>query len=97
MGETVALDGGSSKDPDGDSLQYRLTKIKDLDTVKLTYPNTVNPSFTIPEIKQGDETIISMRLKVTDKDGHTDTDRIDIKIKCLVDVMRNSFIQQKKS
>lgn len=33
VGETVILYGGSSKDQDGDSLQYQWTKIKGPDTV----------------------------------------------------------------
>lgn len=91
-GEIITLDGSASTDPEGGSLQYQWTKLVGSDAITLNNPNSVNPTFEIPPLKEGDAKDLQFQVQVADKDGLTDSDSVDVKISCLVDIYVDSFL-----
>ena len=73
QGDTVTLDGTGSTDPEGDPLQYSWIQTAG-PAVTLTGANTATPTFTAPA---GPATI-TFELTVTDDEGLTDTDAVEI-------------------
>ncbi|HWO19066.1 MAG TPA: PKD domain-containing protein, partial [Kofleriaceae bacterium] len=69
----VALDGAASADFDGSIASYAWTQIAGTQ-VTLTGASTATPSFTAP----ANSGTLTFRLKVTDNDGKTSTDTVDV-------------------
>lgn len=78
---TVTLDGGSSRDPDGDTLTYLWERV---DLYISSYPftiqnsNTSTPSFVAPDVGS-EPKIFSFRLTVSDGDL-SDIDTVDVTV-----------------
>jgi len=70
--DPVTLDGSSSSDPDYGIPLYSWSQTEG-QTVTLSDPAGVRPSFTAPEV-DGDAVTLTFELKVTDNGGLTDTD-----------------------
>ncbi|MDS0294532.1 PKD domain-containing protein [Halogeometricum luteum] len=83
MGGRVAvmeLDGSGSYDPDGDELTYRW-EVVDAgglgDALELSDESAVRPVLGLSRLLDEDRTV-TVRLTVTDDDGATDTDTVDV-------------------
>ncbi len=77
-GVTVTLDGSLSSDPDNDIVSYTWTQISGI-SVTLSDPTATRPVFDAPDVgKDGDS--ITLKLKVTDKQGLQSTDTCVIEI-----------------
>jgi hypothetical protein len=76
-GINVTLDGNASSDPDGTIHSYSWTQIAGT-AVTLIGAATASPSFTAPSVVA--DTILSFELTVTDNDGGTATDLVNITI-----------------
>ena len=63
-GATIQL-SGTITDPDGDDLQFSWTQI-DGPAAKLSDPNSLDTSVSIPEIPVGETTLLTLRLTATD-------------------------------
>ena len=74
-GVKVTLDGTKSTDADGTIASYRWAQI-DGQQVALSNVTASKPTFTSPYIKGGDTLVF--QLTVTDNDGNTDTDNVNI-------------------
>jgi hypothetical protein len=75
LNETIVLDGSASNDPDGGTLTYSwgfITKPDDSNAT-LSDSDTDHPTFTVDE-----KGLFTLRLTVTDEQGYTDTDEINI-------------------
>ena len=75
-GAMVTLDGSASFDPDGSIASYAWSQTAGT-TVALSSVDAVSPSFTAPS--PGPETL-TFELTVTDNNGATDTDTVNIAI-----------------
>jgi hypothetical protein len=75
----VALDGSGSDDPDGGSLQYDWEQLPQGPVVTLSDPAAQRPTFTAPEVGPDGESL-TFRLTVTDDDGLSHSDTVDISI-----------------
>ena len=80
-GASVSLDGTGSSDSDGNVVSYAWTQTAG-DTVVLTGVNTSTPSFTAPSTDTAQT--LTFRLTVTDDDGATDTDDVNINVAATV-------------
>lgn len=84
--EQVVLDGSGSYDPDedqGDDIaSYKWVQISGLKSVKLSDPNSAQPTFTAPEILSGEMALV-FELTVTDNGGLKGTTR------CIVNISNN--------
>ena len=78
-GASVTLDGSGSNDPDGTISSYAWIQTVGT-TVTLTGANTASPTFTAPSTAE----TLTFRLTVTDNDGATDTDDIDVVVSAVV-------------
>jgi hypothetical protein len=83
-GETVTLDGSASNDPGGDEskLKYDWRQIggaASTYSVTLSSDDAVNPTFTVPSSINA-KTILSFQLTVTDENGGSDSDSVEITI-----------------
>ncbi|RJP84137.1 MAG: hypothetical protein C4518_19730 [Desulfobacteraceae bacterium] len=74
-GVRVTLDGTKSSDADGTIVSYRWEQM-DGEQVALSNATTSRPTFTTPFVKGGDTLVF--QLTVTDDDGNTDTDSVNI-------------------
>lgn len=74
LGSTVTLSGGASSDPDGSIASFRWTQIAG-PQVPLNEANSSNASFVAPDRPGGP---LRFRLLVTDNQGATDNDVVDI-------------------
>ncbi|MDQ4101208.1 MAG: HYR domain-containing protein [Thermoproteota archaeon] len=77
-GDTVTLDGSGSSDPDGDTLTYSWTQTAGT-TATLNDASSSTLSFTAPDVAEQGDTL-TFELKVTDDNGATATDTVDVKI-----------------
>ena len=80
-GASVSLDGTGSSDSDGNIVSYSWVQTVG-DNVALTDANTSTPDFTAPstDIAQ----TLTFRLTVTDDDGATDTDDVNVNVAATV-------------
>lgn len=74
-GVTVTLDGTGSTDSDGTIASYAWTQTTG-DTVTLTGASTATPSFTAPSTNA--QQTLTFQLTVTDDDGATATDTVNV-------------------
>ena len=89
------MHGEASKNPKGGVLKYLWTKTEGPDSVKINNPASANPTFTFPpakDFKANDEKKVEMQLQVTNKDKKIDTDIVEIKTSCLVDIYASAFL-----
>ena len=77
-GDPVTLDGSGSSDADGTIESFAWVQ-KAGTTVTLTDAGTATPSFTAPEVAAAGETL-TFELTVTDNDGLTSTDTVDVNV-----------------
>jgi Concanavalin A-like lectin/glucanases superfamily/K319L-like, PKD domain len=77
-GDTVDLDGSGSSDADGTIASYAWTQT-DGTSVTLDDDTSATPSFTAPNVAAAGETL-TFELTVTDDDGHSDSDTVDIEV-----------------
>jgi len=75
---TVNLTAVGSSDSDGSIAGYSWTQTAGT-TVTLTGAGTATPSFTAPSVDAAGETL-TFEIEVTDDDGATDTDTVDIQV-----------------
>jgi hypothetical protein len=78
-GDSVTLDGTASSDPDGSVQSYLWTQTSGSTTVELDDDTSSTPSFTAPAVGPTGDTL-TFELTVTDNDGATGTDTVDINI-----------------
>ena len=78
-GDKITLDGGNSLDPDGSIVSSSWKQISGSPPVKLKGADSVSPSFTAPFVKH--DTPITFQLTVTDNNGRTSSDTVNILIK----------------
>ena len=86
-GQSVALDGSASWDPDGGNVSYRWTQTSGV-PVALSEPTAAQPVFTAPDVNTADAvssagadgTLLTFELTVTDAGGlqSSDTCRINV-------------------
>ena len=81
-GASVSLDGSGSSDPDGTIDSYSWTQTAGPE-VGLNDASTSSPSFTAPDVSADGDTL-TFELTVTDDDGATDTDSVDIAVNNVV-------------
>jgi hypothetical protein len=74
-GTTVMLDGSASTDPRGTIARYDWSQTAG-PTVALHDRTAVKASFTVPQIAA--DTVLTFELRVTDDDGHTAADSVDV-------------------
>ncbi|MDJ0749178.1 MAG: PKD domain-containing protein, partial [Woeseiaceae bacterium] len=74
----VNLTAAGSSDVDGSIVGYAWTQTAGT-TITLTGVGTATPSFTAPSVDAGGETL-TFEVEVTDNDGATDTDTVDIQV-----------------
>lgn len=77
-GDSVSLDGSGSSDPDGTIASYSWTQTAG-ESVTLDGGDTATPSFTAPNVGAAGDTL-TFELTITDSDGGTDTDSVDIAV-----------------
>ena len=75
----VSLNGTASSDPDGTIASYAWTQTAGTG-VSLNGANTATPSFTSPDLPGNSGATLTFQLQVTDNEGATDTDSVDIDI-----------------
>ena len=75
--QQVQLDGSGSIDMDDGIKTYSWTQIGGVPTVSLSSLSAVQPTFTAPEVADGDITL-EFQLTVTDQSGDINTDQVDI-------------------
>jgi chitinase len=78
-GDKITLDGGNSLDPDGSIVSSSWKQISGSPSVKLKGADSVSPSFTAPSVKH--DTPVTFQLTVTDNNGRTSSDTVNILIK----------------
>ncbi len=78
-GDKITLDGGNSLDPDGSIVSSSWKQISGSPSVKLKGADSVSPSFTAPFVKH--DTPLTFQLTVTDNNGRTSSDTVNILIK----------------
>ena len=71
-GDTVTLDGSGSTDADGHALTYQWTQVSGT-TVALSGADTANPTFTAPQLPQG-QTQFNVVFSLTVNDGYVDSE-----------------------
>ena len=76
-GTIVLLSGRQSFDSDGNVVRYTWSQISGT-RVSLSGANSVNASFTAPTLSSG--TTLTFRLRVTDDDGATDDDTVNVRV-----------------
>jgi Concanavalin A-like lectin/glucanases superfamily/Glycosyl hydrolases family 43/PKD domain len=74
----VTLDGSGSSDSDGTIASYAWTQTAGT-SVTLNGASSKTPSFTAPDVSASGDTL-TFELKVTDNDGGTATDRVNVKV-----------------
>jgi hypothetical protein len=75
----VTLDGSNSSDPDDGIESYRWTQIRG-QSVILSDPEAVRPTFTSPSVAGGKSESLRFQLTVTDYGGSSDTDTVIINV-----------------
>ena len=78
-GDKITLDGGNSLDPDGSIVSSSWKQISGSPSVKLKRADSVSPSFTAPFVKH--DTPLTFQLTVTDNNGQTSNDTVNILVK----------------
>ena len=78
-GATVTLNGSGSSDADGSIVSYQWVQTSGTPTVNLNVTNPQRPTFTAPLVA-GASGVFTFRLTVTDDDGLTGTDLVDITV-----------------
>ncbi len=77
IGESVILDGSQSYDPNGTIVEYSWVQTAGPE-VTLSNTNGVQTVFTVPDVNRS--TAWTFQLSVTDNDGETGTDFINVKV-----------------
>lgn len=77
-GTFVFLHSFGSRDPDGDIIRYQWEQIAGQSTVVLNNADTASSNFNTPVVS--DDTTLTFRLTVTDNDGATDSDTINVTV-----------------
>ena len=77
IGETISLDGTKSYDPNGAIVSYLWTQISG-PSISISNSNSMIASFAIPQVTM--TTKFSFKLTVTDNDGETGSDQVNITV-----------------
>ena len=78
-GDKITLDGSNSSDPHGSIVSSSWKQISGSPSVKLKRADSVSPSFTAPFVKN--DTPLTFQLTVTDNNGRTSNDTVNILVK----------------
>jgi hypothetical protein len=81
-GDSVNLDGSGSSDPDGTIDSYSWTQTAGTQ-VTLSDASSATPSFTAPDVGADGDTL-TFELTVTDNDGETATDTVNVQVNNVV-------------
>ena len=81
-GDNVDLDGSASTDQDGTIESYSWTQTAGT-AATLSGADSATPSFTAPDVSADGDTL-TFELTVTDNDGATDTDSVDVAVNNVV-------------
>jgi len=96
-GDLIQLDGSGSKDPDpGDEIIYSWEQIGGSQVKDLRGTDGSNPTFVMPKMDPINSNPVKFKLTVKDLDGQTNTDEVEIKYGCPVDVYMDAFIPYAK-
>ena len=74
---SVGLNGGASSDPDGTIAGVRWVQVAG-PAVTLSGSTTLSPSFAAPKVQAN--TTLTFELTVTDNDGVSSSDRVDVNV-----------------
>ncbi len=77
-GSTVTLDGGSSNDPDGDTLSYQWSQVSGT-SVALSGATSRVATFTAPSVTS--DTLLTFRLDVSDTTGLSDSATVNVTVR----------------
>ena len=75
----VTLDGTASTDPNDDVLTYFWTQVSG-EIVTLSDPTSDSPTFTAPEVADGQSILLEFNLEISDGNGHTDSENVQITV-----------------
>ena len=75
----ITLDGSRSYDPENQPLNYSWVQLTG-ETIQLSDPTSVTPTFTSPIVKNGEIKVLTFELTVSDNNGRSASDTVTITV-----------------